>query len=313
MKKQIVCRVITGPTASGKSSLALTLAEKHGWDIFCMDSMQVYRRMNIGTAKPSREEQSRVPHRLLDIRDPMEGFSVADYRQEAEKLIWQTAEHGRDVLFVGGTGLYLQALSHPMGLGEVPANEERREELRHLAESEEGKRELHRMLENLDPVTAARLPLNDTRRAIRAIEVSETTGTPFSQQPDRSEASPFLWRVIALKMPRDALYDRINRRVIFMISQGLVDEVQALLKEGVPPEAQSMQGLGYKEMIPYLRGDWTLPQVIDAIQKGSRHYAKRQETFLRRMQGIQYLDALDPNLFNRAESYFLSHSGILFE
>ena len=304
MKKQIVCRVITGPTASGKSSLGLTLAEKHGWDIFCMDSMQVYRRMDIGTAKPTREERSRVPHKLLDIRDPVEGFSVADYRQEAEKLIWQAAAQGREVLFVGGTGLYLQALSHPMGLGEVPANEERRTELRHLAESEEGKRELHRMLEHLDPATAARLPLNDTRRAIRAIEVSETTGTPFSQQPDRSEISPFVWRIAALKMPRDTLYDRINRRVLSMISQGLPEEVRALLKEGVPPEAQSMQGLGYKEMIPCLRGDWTLPQTIDAIQKGSRHYAKRQETFLRRMQGIHYLDALAPDLIHQADAYF---------
>ena len=313
MKKQIVCRVITGPTASGKSSLALTLAEKHGWDLFCMDSMQVYRRMDIGTAKPTQEEQSRVPHKLLDIRDPVEGFSVADYRQEAEKQIWQAAEQGRDVLFVGGTGLYLQALSHPMGLGEVPANEDRREELRQLAQSEEGKRALHRMLEKLDPVTAARLPLNDTRRAIRAIEVSETTGTPFSQQSDRSETSPFVWRVIALKMPRNVLYDRINQRVLSMISQGLSEEVKALLNDGVPPEAQSMQGLGYKEMIPYLRGDWTLPQAIEAIQKGSRHYAKRQETFLRRLQGIQYLDALDPNLIYLAESYFISSSDKLLE
>lgn len=309
MKKQIVCRVITGPTASGKSSLALALAEKHGWDIFCMDSMQVYRRMDIGTAKPTREEQSRVPHKLLDIRDPAECFSVADYRQEAEKMIREVAEQGREALFVGGTGLYLQALSHPMGLGEVPANDKRREELRHLAESEEGKRELHHLLEQLDPVTAARLPLNDTRRAIRAIEVSETTGTAFSKQPDRSESSPFMWRIIALKMPRDTLYDRINQRVISMISQGLTEEVQALLKEGVSPEAQSMQGLGYKEMIPYLRGDWTLPQAIEAIQKGSRHYAKRQETFLRRMKEIQYLDALAPDLITRAENDLCSASG----
>ncbi len=301
MKKQIVCRALTGPTASGKSALGLSLAERHGWDIFCMDSMQVYRRMDIGTAKPTREEQRRVHHELLDICDPTESFSVAAWRERAEKLILKSADAGREMLFVGGTGLYLQALMQPMGLGEVPANEDRRAELRQLAVSVEGKRELHRLLEKLDPDTAERLPLNDTRRVIRAIEVSETSGIPFSRQPDRSEPSPYTWRVISLKMPREELYSRINRRVIDMIAQGLPGEVENLLKEGVPPEAGSMQGLGYKELIPYIRGEWTLDQAAESIQKGTRHYAKRQETFLRRLPAVRFLDALSPNLMAQAE------------
>ncbi|MBR2823288.1 MAG: tRNA (adenosine(37)-N6)-dimethylallyltransferase MiaA [Clostridia bacterium] len=299
--QNILCRVLTGPTASGKSALGLALAEKHGWHILCMDSMQIYRRMDIGTAKPTPAERERVPHGLLDLCEPTEAFTVADYREAAEALVREKARQGREVLFVGGTGLYLQALIHPMGLGDAPANEARRTELRALAESEEGKVLLHRMLEALDPDTAARLPLNDTRRAIRAIEVTETTGVPFSRQADRAEPSPFIWRVAALKMPRELLYGRINRRVLSMMDQGLAREVESLLAEGVSPDARSMQGLGYKEMIPYLRGERNLEQTVDAIQKGTRHYAKRQETFLRRLPEVRFLDAAEPDLLARAE------------
>ena len=302
MKEKIICRVLTGPTASGKTALSLRLAEKHGWEIFCMDSMQIYRGMDIGTAKPTREERARVPHRMIDICDPRDAFSVAAYREQAEALVRQKAEEGREVLFVGGTGLYLQAMMHPMGMGSVPADETLRAELRALAATEEGKNRLHGMLAEIDPATAARLPVGDVRRTIRAIEVTRGTGIPFSMQPDREEESPFLWRVAATDMPREILYDRINRRVEQMIREGLAEEVRCLLEAGVPPESQSMQGLGYKEMVPYLRGEWPMDKAVEEIQKGSRHYAKRQGTFLRRLEGIRSVDALAADAAGQAET-----------
>ena len=302
MKEKIICRVLTGPTASGKTALSLRLAEKHGWEIFCMDSMQIYRGMDIGTAKPTREERARVPHRMIDICDPRDAFSVAAYREQAEARVRQKAEEGREVLFVGGTGLYLQAMMHPMGMGSVPADETLRAELRALAATEEGKNRLHGMLAEIDPATAARLPVGDVRRTIRAIEVTRGTGIPFSMQPDREEESPFLWRVAATEMPREILYDRINRRVEQMIHEGLAEEVRRLLEAGVPPESQSMQGLGYKEMVPYLRGEWPMDKAVEEIQKGSRHYAKRQGTFLRRLEGIRSVDALAADAAGQAET-----------
>ena len=302
MKEKIICRVLTGPTASGKTALSLRLAEKHGWEIFCMDSMQIYRGMDIGTAKPTREERARVPHRMIDICDPRDAFSVAAYREQAEALVRQKAEEGREVLFVGGTCLYLQAMMHPMGMGSVPADETLRAELRALAATEEGKNRLHGMLAEIDPATAARLPVGDVRRTIRAIEVTRGTGIPFSMQPDREEESPFLWRVAATDMPREILYDRINRRVEQMIHEGLAEEVRRLLEAGVPPESQSMQGLGYKEMVPYLRGEWPMDKAVEEIQKGSRHYAKRQGTFLRRLEGIRSVDALAADAAGQAET-----------
>ena len=302
MKEKIICRVLTGPTASGKTALSLRLAEKHGWEIFCMDSMQIYRGMDIGTAKPTREERARVPHRMIDICDPRDAFSVAAYREQAEALVRQKAEEGKEVLFVGGTGLYLQAMMHPMGMGSVPADETLRAELKALAATEEGKNRLHGMLAEIDPATAARLPVGDVRRTIRAIEVTRGTGIPFSMQPDREEESPFLWRVAATDMPREILYDRINRRVEQMIREGLAEEVRCLLEAGVPPESQSMQGLGYKEMIPYLRGEWPMDKAVEEIQKGSRHYAKGQGTFLRRLEGIRSVDALAADAAGQAET-----------
>ena len=299
--KKTVCRVLTGPTASGKTEIGIRLAKEMGWEILCMDSMQIYRRMNIGTAKPTAEEMQGVPHYLLDLCEPTDSYSVSDYREAAEKKIGELAALGRETLFVGGTALYLQAMMHPMGMGQVSANPELREELNRLAETPEGKRILHERLSRLDPVTAERLPLNDVRRTIRAIEVSEATGIPFSMQPNREVPTAYEWKVVSTAMERTHLYERINERVTGMIRAGLKEEVAALLAEGVPEEAQSMQGLGYKEMIPYLRGEQTLDQAVESIQKGTRHYAKRQETFLRRLPEVRFLDAFSPDLPEQLE------------
>lgn len=292
MADTITCRVITGPTASGKSEAAVRIAEAEGWDIVCMDSMQIYRRMNIGTAKPAESEMRGIPHHMLDICEPYESYSVSDYRDTAEKLVVDLYERtGKEVLFVGGTTLYLQALMHPMAMGQVPANEQLRKELRDAAQEPEGRRALHARLERIDPVTAGRLPVNDVRRIIRAIEVYEATGRPFSEQPERAdrEDGRFRWIVVSTAMERTLLYSRINRRVSEMINRGLADEVRALLQEGVPEDAQSMSGLGYKEMIPFLRGEYSLEDAAERIRTGTRHYAKRQMTFLRREESVRYV------------------------
>ncbi len=297
---KIKCRVLTGPTASGKSELALRLAEENGWDLLCMDSMQIYRGMDIGTAKPTPEERKRVPHHLLDLCEPNEAFSAAMYREKAEALIldlWNRKK--REVLFVGGTGLYMSAMIHSMAMGAAPADEGRRNELHALAEKPGGKEELHQLLKKLDPATAERLPMNDIRRTIRAIEVTETTGIPFSRQPREEGESPFDWVVAATCMPRDQLYERINLRVLRMMKQGLKEEVAGLLDRGIPETAQSMSGLGYKEMIPCIRGICTEEEAVQAIQLGTRHYAKRQMTFLRREPLVQYADVAEPGVYEK--------------
>lgn len=301
MDEKIICRVLTGPTGSGKTEISLNLAERHGLEIACMDSMQVYRGMDIGTAKPTSEERQRIPHHLLDICDPQEAFSVSMYRDLAEKLIREKWEReGKELLFVGGTGLYLSALTQPMGMGSVPADDGLRSELRELAEREGGKEKLHELLKHLDPETAQRLPLNDVRRTIRAIEVSRATGIPFSRQPVREEATGIEWKIAATDLPREILYDRINRRAGQMIEKGLKEEVMGLLESGVSPETQSMQAIGYKEMILHLEGEWSLDKALEEIRKGTRHYAKRQETYLRREEGVRRFSPLEKDAAEQA-------------
>ena len=305
MKEKILCRVITGPTASGKSGYALRLAQEQKYEILCMDSMQIYRGMNIGTAKPTAEEQQLVPHHLLDIADPRDTYSVAAWRDMAVPLIRQMGAEGKQVLFVGGTGLYLDSLIHPMAMGSIPADEELRRELRIRGETLHGRNELHEMLRKLDPDTAERLPVNDLRRVIRAIEVSQITGIPFSKQPHDEQESEFDWRVVALMPEREILYHRIEDRVDQMITDGLADEVRSLLDSGVPENAQSMNGLGYKEMIPYLRGMTDLATAIREIKLGTRHYAKRQTTYMKRFENAVYIDPMGNDAYEKITEVLL--------
>ena len=305
MKDQITCSVLTGPTASGKTDLGIRLALEQGWAVLCMDSMQIYRRMNIGTAKPTAEEMRGVPHYLLDICEPDDEYSVSQYRDDAERLVADLAGKGQEVLFIGGTVLYLQALMHPMGMGLTPANEALRKELGKQAETAEGRIALHERLRRIDEVTAQKLPVNDVRRVIRAIEVWEDTGIPFSQQHRREEHSPFRWKAVSTQMDRALLYERINRRVSDMIRNGLKEEVTSLLEEGVREDAQSMNGLGYKEMIPCIRGEYSLEEAAEKIRTGTRHYAKRQMTFLRREDSITYVRTDMDNAYEQIRSILL--------
>ncbi len=298
------CWVLTGPTASGKTSLSIRLAKAHNCEIVCMDSMQIYRRMDIGTAKPTIEEMEGVPHHMIDVAEPDEAFSVARYQEMAEECIADIQARGKRALLVGGTGLYLRALRQPMAMGDVSADESIRQELETLAAQEGGKQLLHDMLEAVDPETAARLHLNDVRRAVRALEVYRLTGVPFSRQPQMEGSSRFNYRVASLTMDRALLYARIEKRVDMMIRQGLVEEVRGLLESGIPADCQAMKAIGYKEIVPYLDERATWEQTDYLLKLNTRHYAKRQLTWMRREEDVLWVDALKLDAYTTLETWF---------
>ncbi len=276
---------VIGPTAAGKSAFAMALAEKTGGEILCMDSMQIYRGMDIGTAKPTAGDRERVPHHLLDLRSPGESFSVGDWVAEAEKVI----DRVRVPILVGGTGLYLQALMQGSDLGGVPGDESIREKYREYA-AERGAAALHDLLREKDPEGAAKLHPNDVRRVVRALEVIELTGKPMARDFSFDfSASPYRFSILCLCPDRDVLYDRINRRVDRMLADGLLREVRRLYDAGVPEECQAIQGLGYKEIYHYFRGEISLEGAVKLIKTRTRHYAKRQITFFRRFDSALWL------------------------
>ncbi len=299
-----ICWVLTGPTASGKTSFSIRLAKEYDCEIVCMDSMQIYRRMNIGTAKPTVDEMDGVPHHMIDVADPDEAFSVARYQEMAESCMEDIQSRGKRVLLVGGTGLYLRALRQPMAMGDASADESIRAELEALAGQENGKQRLHDMLAEVDPDTAARLHLNDVRRAVRALEVYRLTGAPFSKQPQMNTEARFRYRVASLTMDRSILYARIEKRVDQMIEQGLVDEVRELLGSGIPADAQAMKAIGYKEIVPFVCGEATLEETDYLLKLNTRHYAKRQLTWMRREEDVLWVDALQPDAYQTLQKWY---------
>lgn len=298
------CWVLTGPTASGKTALSIRLANEHNCEIVCMDSMQIYRGMNIGTAKPTVQEMAGIPHHMLDVADPQEAFSVARYQEMAEECIADIHARGKRALLVGGTGFYLRALRQPMAMGEVAGDEDIRNELEALSEQENGRQQLHDMLLSVDPVTAARLHMNDVRRVVRALEVYRLTGVPFSQQPQLSAKSRYTYRVATLTMDRAQLYSRIEQRVDLMLQQGLVDEVRALLEKGVPADCQAMKAIGYKEVVPYLHNEATWSEMDYLLKLNTRHYAKRQLTWMRREEDVLWVDSLTANAYETLQNWY---------
>lgn len=304
MTEKNTCWVLTGPTASGKTALSIRLAKAYDCEVVCMDSMQIYRRMNIGTAKPMPDEMDGIVHHMLDVAEPDEAFSVARYQEMAEECIADIQRRGKRALLVGGTGLYLRALRQPMAMGDVAADQSIRDELEALAAAPEGKQKLHDMLAEVDPATAARLHLNDVRRAVRALEVYRLTGVPFSQQHQIQTESRFQYRVASLTMERPLLYERIEKRVDLMLQQGLVEEVRGLLNEGIPASCQAMKAIGYKEIVPLLQGEATMEETVYLLKLNTRHYAKRQLTWMRREEDVCWVDALATNAYQQLENWF---------
>lgn len=283
MKKRVIA--IVGPTASGKTALSLPVAKALSAEIICMDSMQIYQGMDIGTAKPTKEELAQVPHHLHSFLPPDASFSVTQYEKRARALI----ESIETPMLVGGTGMYLQALSLPMDYGAVGGDEALRRHYHAIADTQ-GPEALHALLAKVDPASAARLHPNDVRRVVRALEVYDLTGAPLSGQkmPD-AEDCPYDFQIYALDWSRETLYARVNARVDQMMEAGLLNEVAQLRSQGVPPDAQSMQGLGYKELWPVLEGKTPLADAVALIKTRTRHYAKRQLTWFRRDPRVQWI------------------------
>ncbi len=290
--------VLSGPTATGKTDLSLRFAQEHGCEIVCMDSMQIFRRMDIGTAKPTPQERALVPHHMVDVCEPEASFTVAQWTEMAEACFKDILARGKTPLVVGGTGFYLRVLRHPMAMGMVQGDPALRSALEAEAAGEGGRERLHSRLRQCDPETADRLHPNDVRRVVRALEVCQLTGVPFSRQPQEQKEPPFDYRVAALTMDRAALYRRINERVEKMMAYGLMDEVRRLLEEGVSPQAQSMKGIGYKELVPVALEGADLGEAVALIQQNTRHYAKRQWTWLRQEEEVHWLDALSAEAYS---------------
>ncbi|PKN16093.1 MAG: tRNA (adenosine(37)-N6)-dimethylallyltransferase MiaA [Deltaproteobacteria bacterium HGW-Deltaproteobacteria-23] len=280
--------VVVGPTASGKSELAVRLAEEYRGEIVNADSMQVYRGMEIGTAKPSAELLQRAPHHLLGIVAPDVNFTAADFQQEARRVVIDIQKRNKLPIVVGGTGLYIRALLN--GLAESPGSDENfRAELTALADRE-GSAVLLRRLQQVDPATAARLHVNDRLRIIRALEVHQQTGRPFSVYHKGFTEE---WRPavkIGIDVPRQELYRRINARVERMVAEGLVEEVQSLLAAGYHSGIKALRSIGYKEICSHLAGELSLPEAIELIKRDTRHYAKRQLTWFKREADINWLE-----------------------
>lgn len=282
LREPIALLVIGGPTAAGKTEAALRVAERVGGEVISADSMQIYERMDIGTGKPTPEEQARAPIHLIDFVPPDGEYTVAQFKQDAERLIPVIHARGRLPIVAGGTGLYLRALTEGFDFPPPPEDDQTREAL--WAEvNESGSRAMHERLARLDPESAERIDAGDARRIVRALEVYELTGRPMSEERDvdGKAAVNYNCAKYVLTPPRRLLFDRIERRAEAMMQAGWVDEVRELVDSGVPPDAQSMQAIGYRHIREYLDGERDLEESVKLIKRGTRRFARRQLTWLR--------------------------------
>ena len=283
--------ILTGPTAVGKTTLSIKLAKAVNGEIISADSMQVYRRMDIGTAKIKKEEMCGVPHHLIDICEPTEDYNVVRFATEAKRLIREICERGHIPILVGGTGFYIQAVLYDIDFTETEEDTTYREELAAFAEKY-GAEALHAELAKVDPASAEAIHANNVKRVIRALEFYRQTGGKISEhnEEQRGKESAYKSAYFVLTQDRAVLYDRIEKRIDSMLSEGLLDEVNALLAEGCTHEMVSMQGLGYKEIVPYLNGECTLDEAIYILKRDTRHFAKRQLTWFKREREVLWFD-----------------------
>jgi tRNA dimethylallyltransferase len=295
--------VILGPTATGKSALAVSLAERFGGEVVACDSTQVYRGFDIGTAKPSQAERRGIPHHLIDVVEPSAVFTAGEYRRQALAVLADLRSRGRLPILTAGTGLYLRALLE--GLAEAPGRSDAlRSRLQESAAAHGGTEHLHRLLRRLDPVTAARISQNDGQKLIRALEIRLLAGKSVEDVhgSGRAPLEGYSILKIGLNPPRAALYDRIGRRVEQMLEQGWLDEVVALIRSGTPLSAKPFEFLGYRELREHLTEGVPSRKVIEAIAQDTRRYAKRQLTWFRKEPGVIWLDGFgdDESLLKRA-------------
>ena len=281
MKKPLI--VIGGPTACGQTGFSIKLAKEIGGEIISADSMQVYRYMDIGTAKVTPEEADGVPHYLIDEFDPDEEYNVMLFQQKAKAYMEQIWAKGKVPILVGGTGFYINALLYDNDFTETDNDTSYREECYRLAQ-EQGPEVLYERLKEIDPEYAAIMHANNVKRVTRALEYHYLTGQKFSEHnaEQKEKETPYDAAVIILSMDREKLYERIELRIDIMMEQGLLEEVKGLLEKGYTPELVSMQGIGYKEFIPYFNGECTLEEAVTQLKTNTRRFAKRQLTWFRR-------------------------------
>jgi tRNA dimethylallyltransferase len=284
--------VLCGPTACGKTALALRLARYLPIEIISADSRQIYRGMDIGTAKPTPDELAAAPHHLIDVADPDEPFTAADFVGQGREALTAIRSRGHLPLVVGGTGLYILALLE--GLADVPGGDARLRSRLLCTERKQGEGTLHKQLQRVDPCLARRVPPRDLVRIVRGLEVFISCGRRLSDMQREHAAQPSPYRVlsIGLTMEREVLYDRIARRVERMLGEGLVAEVEDLLGQGFVPELKALQTIGYREIIQYLRGMLSKEEAIELVRRDTRRYAKRQLTWFRKTKSIIWLDSL---------------------
>ena len=284
----IIC--IAGPTASGKTVLAVELAKEFDGEVVSCDSMQVYRRMDIGTAKPTREEMQGIVHHMIDVAEPEEDFSVSRYCEMAAPIVDDILARGKTAIIAGGTGLYMDSLIRGNAFAPFPATGVR-ERLEAQADAE-GMEAMLEWLRSVDPDSAARLHLSDRKRIIRALEVWLETGETITEHNRKTQAVPPKYRPLWLGLDfadRVELYRRIDLRVDSMLETGLISEIQSLLASGIPAKCTAMQAIGYKEFVSALNGEESIEQAAEEVKKSSRHYAKRQLTWFRRNQAMHWL------------------------
>lgn len=283
--------ILTGPTAVGKTALSINLAKAINGEIISADSMQVYKKMDIGTAKVTPEEMDGVKHYLIDTIEPTEDFHVVRFQKMVLEAMDEIYSEGKIPIICGGTGFYIQAILYDIQFTAQEIDESYRKSLEDYAD-EFGNEALHTRLNEVDPESASTIPAANRKRVIRAIEYFHQTGEKFSVHNEREKqrTSPYNFAYFVLNNDRDILYDRINKRVDIMMEAGLLDEVKMLLSLGCKPGMTSMDGIGYKEIISYLDGNLTLEEAVELIKKNSRNYAKRQLTWFRREKEVTWLD-----------------------
>ena len=290
MKQNIV--IIAGPTASGKTAVGIEIAKLFNGEIVSADSMQIYKQLNINTAKATSSEQSEVRHHLIDVVEPDEEFSVTDFVEKATAAINDILSRKKLPIIVGGTGMYIKSLLYPQSFGNSVKNDELREKYQKIA-LDQGPEALHILLKKVDPESAKEIHPNNVKRVIRALEIYDTTGVPKSQQKDSLSESVYNPIFIVLDVPREKLYERINRRVDLMIDSGGVEEARFVYEHlNLKPNAQCLQAIGYKEFLPYLQGTKLLLDAKEDLAQATRHYAKRQLTYFRSFKDAKWFNPL---------------------